>query len=580
MKTTSFIPLVALLVVCSPSVAPGGAAGDPPAPGQAVVPDFGPNVLIFDPSMTNIQSQLDAVFAKQERNQFGPDRYACLFKPGQYNLDVQMGFYMQALGLGDSPDRVAITGAVRSTAGWMRGNATCNFWRAVENLSVAPAPDGKPEVWAVSQGAALRRVHLKGDLNLWDGGWSSGGFIADSMIDGRVNSGSQQQWLSRNTQWGSWTGGSWNMVFVGVVNPPAGEWPKSPYTVIEKTPLIREKPYLIVDDGGHYSVRVPRLQAGGSQGTTWSAGPTPADSLPIAQFYLAHPATDSAASINAALGQGKNVIFTPGIYHLEASLRISRPDTIALGLGYQTLVPDNGTPAMVISDVDGVKVGGILFEAGATNSTTLLQVGEPGRAASHAADPLFLYDIFCRAGGAVVGKTTCMVTIYCNDVVGDNFWLWRADHGRGVGWTANENANGLVVNGNNVTCYGLFVEHCQDYQTIWNGNGGRVYFYQSEMPYDPPSSESWRHGATNGFASYKVADTVTTHEAWGLGVYCVFHAAPIVAENAIETPTAPGIKMHHMVSIRLGGGQRGSGINHVINGAGNPVITTMKAMVD
>ncbi|HXR08788.1 MAG TPA: hypothetical protein VN765_15730, partial [Candidatus Acidoferrum sp.] len=54
----------------------------------------------------------------------------------------------------------------------------------------------------------------------------------------------------------------------------------------------------------------------------------------------------------------------------------------------------------------------------------------------------------------------------------------------------------------------------------------------------------------------------------------------IVAENAIEIPATPGIKLRHMVTIRLGGGQRGSGINHVINGKGNPVITTMKAMLD
>jgi hypothetical protein len=574
------MPLVALLLLSSRSVSISGAVSDPSGPVQAAAPDFGPNVLIFDPSMTTIQSQMDAIFRKQERNQFGSDRYAYLFKPGQYHLDVQMGFYMQALGLGESPDRVAITGAVRSTAGWMRGNATCNFWRAVENLSVTPAQDRNPDVWAVSQGTALRRVHLKGDLNLWDNGWSSGGFIADSIIDGRVNSGSQQQWFSRNTQLGSWTGGSWNMVFVGVVNPPAGTWPQSPYTVVDKTPLIREKPYLFIDHGGHYFVMVPRLQTGGAQGTTWSGGKTPGKPLPIARFYLAHPGTDNAASINAALSQGKNVIFTPGVYHLENSLRISRPDTVALGLGYPTLTPDNGTPAMMIADVAGVKVGGILFEAGPTNSKTLLQVGEPGSSASHATNPLFLYDIFCRAGGASVGKATCMVTIYCNDVVGDNFWLWRADHGRGVGWTANQNANGLIVNGNNVTFYGLFVEHCQEYQTIWNGNGGRVYFYQSEMPYDPPSLDAWRHGTVNGFASYKVADTVTTHEAWGLGVYCVFYAAPIVAENAIETPATPGIKMRHMVTIRLGGGQRGSGINHLINGIGNPVITNTKAIVD
>ena len=185
-------------------------------------PDFGPNVLVFDPSMPAVQGQIDAVFKKQERNQFGSERYAYLFKPGKYTLDVQAGFYMQVLGLGKSPDDVAITGAVRSKAAWMRGNATCNFWRTVENLSVTPTQDGSINVWAISQGAAMRRTHIKGDMNLWDGGWSSGGFLADCKIDGRVNSGSQQQWFSRNDQWGGWVGGSWNMVFVGTVNPPEG----------------------------------------------------------------------------------------------------------------------------------------------------------------------------------------------------------------------------------------------------------------------------------------------------------------------------------------------------------------------
>ncbi len=123
----------------------------------------------------------------------------------------------------------------------------------------------------------------------------------------------------------------------------------------------------------------------------------------------------------------------------------------------------------------------------------------------------------------MAGNTDCMVKIDSNDVVGDNFWLWRADHGAGANWTASKNATGLIVNGNRVIMYGLFVEHTQKYQTLWNGNDGRCYFYQSEMPYDPPSVEAWRHGNVIGYASYKVADTVTTHEAWGLGVYCVFN---------------------------------------------------------
>ena len=576
MKAILTIPVLVLLIA---SLRTANAAANAES-AKPETPDFGPHVLIFDPSMTDMQSRIDEVFRQQERSQFGSNRYALLFKPGNYDLDVQVGFYTQVLGLGRTPDDVAITGAVRCKARWMaNNNATCNFWRGVENLSVTPTQDQNINIWAVSQATALRRVHVKGDLNLWDGGWSSGGFIADCRIDGQVNSGSQQQWFSRNAEWGSWKGANWNMVFVGIANPPTGRWPDPPYTVIDQTPVIREKPYLFIDESGRYFVRVPSLNTNGTRGITWSGSVTPGNDIPIDRFHLARSERDTARSINAALNSGKNVLFTPGIYHLDDSIRITRPGTIVVGLGYATLQVDNGTPALVIADVDGIKVGGLLIEAGAANSDTLVQVGQPGSRTSHAADPIFLWDLFCRVGGTHAAKATCMVTIHSRDVVGDNFWLWRADHGRGAGWTSNPNKHGLIVNGDNVTLYGLFVEHTQEYQTVWNGNGGRVYFYQSEMPYDPPSQEAWKHGEVNGYASYKVADTVTSHEAWGLGVYCVFHSAPVVAENAIETPTVPGVEMHHMVTIRLSG-RPNSGIRHVINGRGSPVITTQKAVVD
>jgi hypothetical protein len=369
------------------------------------------------------------------------------------------------------------------------------------------------------------------------------------------------------------------MVFVGCVNPPEGTWPHRPYTAIEQTPLIREKPYLFIDEGGNYAVMVPDLQTSGSKGITWSSGPTPGKAIPIDQFYVARADKDTAASINAAVAGGKNLLLTPGIYHLEDSINITRAGTVVLGIGYPTLVPDKGTAAMTIADADGVKVGGILLEASMANAKTLLQVGEPGKRQSHAADPIFLYDIFCRAGGAEVGTADCFVTIDSSNVVGDNFWLWRADHGKGAAWNANKNKNGLIVNGDDVTIYGLFVEHTQEYQTIWNGEGGRVYMYQSEMPYDPPNAEGWQHDGVTGYASYKVADHVKTHEAWGLGVYCVFHATPIVAENAIETPQVPGVKMQHMITLRLNG-KTGSGINHIINGKGDPVINNQRAILD
>ena len=93
------------------------------------------------------------------------------------------------------------------------------------------------------------------------------------------------------------------------------------------------------------------------------------------------------------------------------------------------------------------------------------------------------------------------------------------------------------------------------------------------MPYDPPTQEAWSHDGTRGYASYKVADNVTTHEAWGVGIYCVFKAGPIVAETAIEAPTVPGVKFHHLIAVRLSG-KPDSGINHVINDRGDPVITT------
>ncbi len=526
MNSKSVVSLLTVLIISMQSILSFAAATPSGGSGQAADPDFGPNVLIFDPSMTTIQKRMDAVFATQERREFSSNRYAYLFKPGHYHLDVQVGFYTQVAGLGQSPDDVSITGAVRSKATWRKGNATVNFWRSAENISVTPTQDENVNVWAVSQGTALRRMHVKGNLRLSDGGWSSGGFMADCKIEGQVNSGSQQQWLSRNTQWGGWDGGGWNMVFVGTTNPPKGTWPLKPYTVVPETPIIAEKPYLFIDGGGHYYVMVPSLNSNGTQGITWEHGATPGKAIPIDQFFLAHPDRDNADSINAALNAGKNLLFTPGIYHLLSSIRVSRPDTVVLGLGYPTLVPDGGHPAMVVSDVDGIKVGGLLIDAGAVDSPTLLEVGEPGHLASHSSDPIFLYDIFCRAGGATLGTASSFVTINSNNVVGDNFWLWRADHGKGARWNSNINQNGLIVNGNDVTLYGLFVEHCQGYQTIWNGNGGRVYLYQSEMPYDPPSQAAWSHDGIRGYASYKVGDAVTTHEAWGLGVYCVFYFGP------------------------------------------------------
>ncbi|MEV6552890.1 RICIN domain-containing protein [Streptomyces sp. NPDC051597] len=533
----------------------------PPSGGD---PDLGPHVSVFDPSMSpaTVQSRLDQVFGQQESNQFGSQRYALLFKPGSYTVDANVGFYTQVAGLGLTPDAVTINGAVHAEADWFQGNATQNFWRSAENLSVTPV--GGSDRWAVSQAAPYRRMHVRGNLQLDDGGWSSGGFMADSRIDGQVRSGSQQQWLSRNSQWGSWNGSNWNMVFVGDTNAPANTFPNPPYTTVAQSPVTREKPFLYVDAAGAYKVFVPALRTA-TQGTTWAGGTPAGTSLPIGQFFVVKPGA-TAADINGALAQGKNLLFTPGVYHLNQTIEVNRPDTVVLGLGLATLIPDNGITAMNVADVDGVKVAGLLIDAGPTNSALLMRVGAPGATARHTADPTSLHDVFFRVGGAGVGRATQSLVINSSDVIGDHMWLWRADHGSGVGWASNTAANGLVVNGTAVTMYGLFVEHYQQHQVIWNGDGGRTYFFQNEMPYDPPDQSAWMNGSTRGYDAYKVASSVTSHEAWGLGSYCYFNANPsVVAERAFETPNTAGVRFHDMVTVSLGG--TGT-INHVINNNG------------
>jgi hypothetical protein len=319
---------------------------------------------------------------------------------------------------------------------------------------------------------------------------------------------------------------------------------------------------------------VPSLKTN-TTGPTWASAAAPGNSLPIDRFYLAKPGIDTAATINVALAQGKHLLLLPGIYHLADSIQISNPDTIVLGLGIPTLIPDKPIPAVVVADVDGVTLAGFMIDAGPMSSPTLLEVGPTGSSADHSKDPTALFDVHCRIGGAEAGLANSCFTINSNDVLIDHIWLWRSDDGAGVSWTGNKSNTGITVNGNNVTAYGLFVEHFQQYQTIWNGNGGKVYFYQSEMPYDVPMQTSWQHDGINGYASYKVGDSVTTHDARGVGVYCVFNNA-VVSANAVETPPAAGVTFQHIVTLRFGGAA-GSGITHIINGTGGAVGTAMSA---
>jgi hypothetical protein len=554
-------------------------------------PNFGPNVIVFDPSMstTAIQTIVDGIAAQQVNNEMGTQRYALLFEPGTYGtptnpLNFQVGYYTEVAGLGASPSNVTINGSidVYNRCFGTYCIALDNFWRSLSNLTINVATPGGcyyGEFWAVSQAAPMRRVHINGYSTLMDycsgPSYASGGFIADSMT-GSVTNGSQQQFLVRNSTIGGWSNGVWNQVFSGVVGAPAQSFPSPTYTTLATSPVTREKPFLYVDTSGNYNVFVPAVQRN-SVGTSWSGGSTAGSSIPIDQFFVAKP-TDSVSTINNALAQGLNLIFTPGIYQLDDTIKVKRPDTVVLGLGFATLVPNNGVVAMSVTDVAGVKLAGLLFDAGPVNSPVLLQVGTGhGNAGgvgalngrqSDPADPTTLSDVFFRIGGATPGKATTSLVVNSDNVILDDIWAWRADHGNGVGWTANTADTGVIVNGDNVTAYGLFVEHYQKYQVIWNGNNGTDIFFQNEMPYDVPNQAAWNEApGVLGYAAFKVADSVTNFSGYGMGSYSFFNqGVDIFASHAFEVPsTLPSGSLHDLLTVFLNGS---GGILHVVNDTG------------
>ncbi|MEU1437642.1 discoidin domain-containing protein [Streptomyces sp. NPDC005786] len=539
----------------------GGDSGGPALPGGG---DLGPNVHIIDPATPDIQGRLDEVFRQQESAQFGSGRHAFLFKPGTYNnLNAQVGFYTQLAGLGLKPGDTTINGDVTVDAGWFNGNATQNFWRGVEGLTVNPVSG--TDRWAVSQASSFRRMHVKGDLSLAPAGygWASGGYIADSKVDGQVGNYSQQQWYTRDSTIGGWSNSVWNQTFSGVEGAPATGFPEPRYTTLDTTPISREKPYLYLD-GSEYKVFAPAKRTN-ARGTTWANGNPQGESIPLSKFYVVKAGT-TAATINQALAQGLNLLFTPGVYHVDRTINVNRANTIVLGLGLATIIPDNGVTAMKVADVDGVRLAGFLIDAGPVNSPTLLELGPQNSSTDHAANPTTVQDVYIRVGGAGAGKATTSVVVNSDDAIIDHTWVWRADHGDGVGWETNRADYGVRVNGDDVLATGLFVEHFNKYDVEWYGERGRTVFYQNEKAYDAPNQAAIQNGTTKGYAAYRVDDSVNTHEAWGLGSYCNYNVDPnIRQDHGFKAPVKPGVKFHSLLTVSLGGNGH---YEHVINDTG------------
>jgi hypothetical protein len=581
------------LTAATLTVAP--AAATPPS-----APRLGANVVVFDPGMpvAEIQATMDATHAAQVDNEMGTQRYAFLFKPGTYGtaeqpLQLKVGYYTEVSGLGAAPTDVVINGKVevynRCLADGGTGNclALVNFWRTLSNLTVnidAAGQDGcrsSANFWAVSQAVSMRRLNITGGgLSLMDyctagPQYASGGFIADSRLPATTN-GSQQQWLTRNSEVAGWSNGVWNQVFAGVVGAPDdAAFPDPPYTTIDDTPVSREKPYLFLDSRGRYNVRVPAARTN-TRGVSWADGMTPGRTVPLSDFFVATPA-HSVRDINNQLARGKNLLLTPGVYDIGRSIEVKRPDTVVLGIGHATLTAERGATPLVVADVPGVIVAGVTIDAGEQLSPVLLRVGKKhGHGHSSSRNPTTLSDVYFRVGGPHPGSTDIALEVNSDDVLIDHTWVWRADHGvEGFTdterWRTNIGRTGVVINGDRVTATGLFVEHFQRYNTVWNGEHGTTILYQNELPYDPPTQADWMNGDVEGWAGYKVGDRVRHHTLYGAGVYVFNQNNPdIHTENGFEVPETPGVRLHHIMTVNLSAGT----IDHVVNGVGAAADTT------
>lgn len=500
---------------------------------------------------------------------------------------IELGFYSHIGGLGKVPADVKL-GAVFTRPHLSGGaNATCTFWRSMENVAVM-----RDFAWTVSQSTSARRLLIEstskyisdvGDTNFW----GSGGFIADTRYtSSRPDWGGQQQWYTRNTVFPSGSGamgGAYNMVWQGSVNAPQTNDVNTP---IPTTPIIREKPFLFIDDDGEYKVFVPAWQKD-RVGVSWSStdmGKGKIQDL-LTEWYVAKEG-DTDVEINKALKAGKNIFFTPGHYALNAPIQVNRKDAILLGAGIAsvTLEPtgENRWGCIYVDDKDGIIVSGLLMDS--FNSTTYqIRVGNEGTDANHATNPILLADITCRVGGVQSKNIQIHVSMQLNSnhVVGDHFWLWRADHGSQPGgdarWVRDRCKNGLIVSGDDVTLYALFAEHYQEYEVLWLGERGRTYFFQNEPPYDAPNQASWssRGGRVDGYAAFKVANTVKEYQGIGMGSYAVFTGTDgnVNKKNGFEVPNSPNVKLEKMVITRFAGP---GNIQNVINGIGGSTATGVK----
>jgi len=528
------------------------------------------HVKILDPEVKNACQDLsDKLFKEMgggcHNGEFSDSRYAVFLKPGFHDCKFEVGFYTTLLGIGRYPKDTMVRQIESADS---CGDALDNFWRGIENFSTG---DGNATVeWHVSQAAPMRRLHVNGTMRLGDG-WSSGGYMSNCDIEGRINAGSQQQWFSRNNNMRGWSWGAWSFVHLGSTGAPANRcfeqsWGYMPvHTNIKETPVIAEKPYIVLQSNGDkYTLVVPDYERN-KVGFNWHG---PEKEIPFERVYVANE-NDTAAKISGKLRDEVDyVVLQPGHYYLDEPIKIEKDFQVILGIGMVTLISTHGNSCVEVGDVKGVRVAGIIMEPGSnTPGNHLLRWGKR-KSFGDQRSPGVMSDVFARVGGrnnstAEERQIHTMVRIDQSHVIVDHSWLWRADHDVAglVRNRRNHVAHGLEVNGNHVKTYGLFVEHTLGNLLQWNGEDGAVYMYQSELPYDVTQANY----ADRGYHSYHVDQRVRRHQSYGAGVYTYFRDHDVLMDMGLKTPWGIEIKFTNAFIKQLNGF---GGIKHILNDQG------------
>ena len=297
------------------------------------------------------------------------------------------------------------------------------------------------------------------------------------------------------------TGGAWSNVYVGcagAVPEPSAAGAEPRVSVVDQAPVIAAKPYLVIDDVGRYNMRVPLV----AKDVVGAALDAPYRDVPFESVFVADASRHGAREINEALRAGLDVVLAPGIFQLDEPIRMSRPGAVVMGLGYSTLVaPASGAACVIADDAGGMRLASVVLQASEVpaGDSSLLRWGGDGRNGPVGPERRFR----CARRAGVTGRAS--VTVHVASRASDNLrrsWsTWRQATsswticGSGApitpSWRPGEQRagpgeqyhlvvpgecsvkNGLVVDGDDVTAYGLAVEHTDQDQVIWRGERGR-----------------------------------------------------------------------------------------------------------